>query len=224
MIAIISDVHANYPALAAVLNKIDQLDVSRIICLGDTAGYYSQINECCNELRERDIFTLQGNHDWYLYSGSDCPRSNSATAVIQFQSRIIVSENLQWLGGLPSKARIDGISAVHGGWSDPLEEYVRPSATYFEMIEGEVFVSGHTHHATLWRSGNKQYCNPGSVGQPRDGDWRAAFATWDGESFTLFRVEYDFRETQFHMQKQGFPEFFWRNLEYGIRIGANPAS
>ena len=81
MIGIISDVHGNYSALSRVLARLDALGVSRIICLGDTAGYYCQVNECCDALRERAVFSVMGNHDWYLARQQRCPRSNSANAL-----------------------------------------------------------------------------------------------------------------------------------------------
>lgn len=222
MIALISDVHGNYPALIAVLTEIDRLGISDIVCLGDTAGYYSQINECCDALRGRDVFSLKGNHDWYLTSDAGCPRSDSATRCIEHQASIVTSENAAWLGSLNSAAMINGINAVHGGWNDPVDEYVQPSDEYFRPLDGTTFASGHTHIQTIWSSDNRQYCNPGSVGQPRDGDARAAFATWDGQHFELHRVGYEIGETQFHMRQAGFSDYFWKNLEFGLRIGADP--
>ena len=71
--AFISDIHGNYEALKSVLTEIDRLGVDHIYCAGDVVGYYSQINECCNELRERDIPCVMGNHDWYMAGGGFCP-------------------------------------------------------------------------------------------------------------------------------------------------------
>ena len=68
-IALISDIHGNYEALTAVLAECDRLGVSSIYCLGDVVGYYSQVNECCDELRSRAIPCLMGNHDWYMAGG-----------------------------------------------------------------------------------------------------------------------------------------------------------
>lgn len=219
MIGIISDVHGNYSALRTVLAKLDALGVSRIICLGDTAGYYSQVNECCEALRERNIFSVMGNHDWYLARNERCPRSNSANACLDYQQRVVTSQNLAWLGSLPERSTEDGLSVVHGGWNDPLDEYLRPSQAYFAPLPGRYFASGHTHVQHLWSGEGKAYCNPGSVGQPRDGDPRAAFATWDGEAFNLHRVEYDIGETQLAMKSAGFTPYFYENLDIGSQIG-----
>ncbi|WP_201189766.1 metallophosphoesterase family protein [Pseudomonas fluorescens] len=219
MIGIISDVHGNYSALRTVLARLDGLGVSRIICLGDTAGYYSQVNECCEALRERNVFSVMGNHDWYLARNERCPRSNSANACLDYQHGVITAQNLAWLGSLAERSIQAGVSIVHGGWNDPLEEYLRPSSEYFTPLPGRFFASGHTHVQCLWKDGNKAYCNPGSVGQPRDGDARAGFATWNGESFDLHRVEYDIGETQQAMKKAGFTRYFYENLDQGTQIG-----
>ncbi|MBI6941198.1 metallophosphoesterase family protein [Pseudomonas putida] len=219
MIGIISDVHGNYSALSSVLARLDALGVSRIICLGDTAGYYCQVNECCDALRERAVFSVMGNHDWYLARQQRCPRSNSANACLDYQAGVISEQNLAWLDGLALQAFEQGISLVHGGWNDPLDEYLRPSQAYFDALPGGCFASGHTHVQYLWQGQGKVYCNPGSVGQPRDGDPRAAFATWDGEAFELHRVEYDIAQVQQAMARAGFTSYFYENLDKGTQIG-----
>ena len=222
MIGIISDIHGNFVALKEVLHKLDQLGVSEIVCLGDTAGYYSQINECCVELRERNIPTIMGNHDFYLTTDGICPRSQSATECLAYQAGIIKPTHLHWLAHLPRTAVINGLALVHGGWNDPLEEYMTPSTDYFSNREGLMFASGHTHKQLMWTDGVKHYCNPGSVGQPRDGDPRSSFATFDGQRFNLHRVEYDIPAVQRLMAAVGFSPRIAANLEFGLRIGAVP--
>jgi len=163
MIAIISDIHGNWAALRRVLEEIDHLGIEKIINLGDTAP-------------------LLGNHDFYLVRGLPCHRSRSATACLEHQRRATSASNLAWLAGLPTNLVVDGINCVHGGWSDYLEEYFRPRIGYFDFCDHTVFASGHTHVPIIWVDGPKMYCNPGSVGQPRDGDARASFAVYDGLS------------------------------------------
>lgn len=221
MIGIISDIHGNYVALETVLDQLDRLGVSDIICLGDVGGYYCQINQCCDALRSRNIFTLMGNHDWYLASGNACPRSKSANVCLDFQRRAIDKDHLRWLASLPNTATIQGIRIVHGGWNDPIDEYVTPSAPYFSAVPGGALASGHTHVSRLWSAAGKIYCNPGSVGQPRDGDPRAAFATWDGQSFSLQRIEYDISDIQREMAKAGFDPYYSANLSKGTRIAGH---
>jgi len=219
MIGIISDIHGNHFALSAVLTKLDEMGVSEIICLGDIGGYYCQINECCDSLRSRNIFSLMGNHDWYLATGEGCPRSNSANECLEYQRKVISRSNLDWLASLTPEANIHGINIAHGGWHDPIDEYLKPTIEYFSEIPGRYFASGHTHVQRIWSGEGKCYCNPGSVGQPRDGDPRAAFATWDGRSFFLHRTEYDIQGMQHEMAVAGFPPYYYENLAGGTRIG-----
>lgn len=219
MIALISDIHGNYAALAEVLREIDVLCVDEIVCLGDIGGYYCQINECCYELRSRSIFSLLGNHDHYLANDAACSRSRSANDCLDYQRSVLTDENLQWLRSLQPAATRHGINMVHGGWNDNLEEYMDLVAGYFQSIEGTVFASGHTHVPCIWSDSGKLYCNPGSVGQPRDGDRRASYALWDGEEFTLKRLEYDVAAAQDAMAVAGFDAYFYENLSHGTRIG-----
>jgi len=219
MIAIISDIHGNHAALAAVLDQIRRIGAERIICLGDVGGYYCQINACCEALQENNVLSLMGNHDWYLATGTQCPRSNSANRCLDYQREVISKANLDWLASLKPQAQIDGLNIVHGGWNDPLDEYVVPSIEYFADLPGRFFASGHTHVPCVWSVGGKTYCNPGAVGQPRDGDPRASFAILDHAKFSLDRVEYDIQALQQEMQGAGFEEYFYENLSIGARIG-----
>lgn len=219
MIAIISDIHGNYAALAAVLDELDRIGVERIICLGDVAGYYCQINACCETLQARNIFSHMGNHDWYLATGEPCPRSSSANRCLDYQREVITETNLGWLATLKPQAQVDGLNIVHGGWNDPLDEYLVPSTEYFSQFPGYFFASGHTHVPCIWSGDGKTYCNPGSVGQPRDGDPRASFAIFDKLNFSLRRVEYDFKSLQQEMKNAGFEKYFYENLSIGARIG-----
>ena len=215
--AFISDIHGNYEALKAVLSELDKLDISRVYCAGDIVGYYSQINECCKELRLRGIPSVMGNHDWYMAGGGFCPRSRSVNDCLIYQRGVIEKENLDWLKALPVHIQIDNIHIVHGGWTDPIDEYLKPTQEYFEKLLGEIFVSGHTHIQTLQKFGNKTYCNPGSVGQPRDGDPRAAFAIYDGNNFELHRVEYDMQRVFDLMDAAGFNDYYYGGLKTGAK-------
>jgi putative phosphoesterase len=216
-IAFISDIHGNYEALKSVLAKIDKLGISRVFCAGDIVGYYTQINECCNELKLRGIPNIMGNHDWYMAGGGFCPRSKSVNDCLAYQRGVIEKKNLDWLKSLPIQMQIDNIQMVHGGWADPIDEYLKPTQEYFEKVKGEIFVSGHTHVQTLQKFGNKTYCNPGSVGQPRDGDPRAAFAVYDGKEFELHRVEYEMQKVFDLMEAAGFNDYYYGGLKTGAK-------
>lgn len=222
MIALVSDVHGNLPALQAVLARLDALGVTELLCLGDTAGYAPQVNECCAALRERGATGVRGNHDDYLVTGRSSGRSATVDLCIAYQRTIIEPENLTWLEALPLRRSAHGISLVHGGWADPLEQYLRaPAAADFAGEPGSLFASGHTHIPLLWGDGRIRYCNPGSVGQPRDGDPRASFALFDGEAFRIERVEYDIAATQRVIAAAGLPDYVGLSLPLGLPVGSH---
>lgn len=226
MIGLISDIHGNAVALRAVLSELDALGIQHIICLGDIAGYGPQVNECCQILISRSIPTLIGNHDFYLAFNEPCPRSTSANICLDYQHRIIKPEYKRWLGQNPKYLDLQpDIRMVHGGWNNPIDEYLyelRPS--YFERLEGRHFFSGHTHVQGFWRLGSKTYCNPGSVGQPRDGNPHAAFATLDGDRVNLHRTPYDIDEIANASRQAGYNERLFENLYKGTRVGGKVSS
>lgn len=214
-IAFLSDIHGNYEALKAVLAVIDERKVNKIACAGDIVGYYPQINECCAELRDRHAVCVMGNHDWYMVSGGFCPRSRSVNDCLVYQRKIITEENLAWLSSHPVQARVADVHMVHGGWADPIDEYLKPTAEYFEQVIGKTFLSGHTHYPTVQRFGDKLYCNPGSVGQPRDGDPRASFALYNDGEFEICRVPYDPQPVFALMESAGFNDYYYGGLVTG---------
>ena len=215
MIGIISDIHGNYAALSEVLYELDNMNISEIYCLGDVVGYYTQINECCNELRRRNVKCLMGNHDWYMLAKSFCPRSKSVNDCLAYQKKIITDENLEWISTFSLYYNYENVFMLHGGWSDPIDEYLEPSEEYFCKLEGNIFFSGHTHIQQLCRYGDKTYCNPGSVGQPRDNDNRAAFAVIDKEKIDLCRVEYCIEIVGQLMEEAGFSGYYYGCLKSG---------
>ena len=217
MIAVISDIRGNYEALKQVLRVIDNMSVEQIYCLGDVVGYYTQINECCEELRKRKVRCVMGNHDWYMVSGSNCPRSRSVNDCLAYQRRIITQENKKWLSTFPVILKEYGVTMVHGGWNNPIDEYLEPQEQYFRPLEGRMFVSGHTHVQKIEKYGDIIYCNPGSVGQPRDGDNRAAFAVYDGEEFQLYRVPYNIGKIGELMEMEGFSGYYYGCLNDASR-------
>ena len=221
-IAIISDIHGNYPALVNVLEKIDQLKCDGIYSLGDVCGYYCMVNECIEELRKRNIVNILGNHDYYLVYNVNCPRSNSANDCIKYQRHIISENNYAYIKKSRKYLYLNDnrISLVHGGWNNFLEEYIENiEHGYFKDLEGSFFLSGHTHIQQVKTFNDKTYCNPGSVGQPRDGDRRAAFCVIDENKINTFRVEYDIDKIVFQMEYNGFSDYYYSNLYYGQKIG-----
>lgn len=220
MIAIISDIHANLTALEAVLSDAEKQGCQRYICLGDVAGYYTEINECIEALSAiRELVLIRGNHDQYLISGHGCARSKHVTATLEYQQSVIKPENLSWLKSSQTHHEEEATYYTHGGPQDNLEQYVY-------SVSDEVFpegfsrlVVGHTHVQMELKFGRKTFCNPGSVGQPRDGDPRAAYAIFDNGKFALRRVRYDIKRTQTRTQQAGFPEYSYANLSIGAQVG-----
>ena len=120
MIAIVSDIHRNLPALRAVLDAAGRLGCDRIISLGDVTGYYAEPGKCIDVLIERDAIQLLGNHDSYLVKGTDCPRSRVVNQLLQHQRKAVTQEQIQFLSTLKSRHDEGANSFVHGGWTDPL--------------------------------------------------------------------------------------------------------
>jgi putative phosphoesterase len=224
MIAVISDIHGNYPALQAVLAEIERYGCESIISLGDVAGYYCQINECVDLLRQKNVLNIMGNHDYYMAYNQACPRSNSANVLLQYQRQVITPKNLDWLRHSSPKIESAAVSFVHGGWRDTLDEYLTViTEEYFQGENATHFFSGHTHIQTLKMFSSICYCNPGSVGQPRDKDPRAAFALFDGQEVRLCRVEYNIDEIARAMAQCGFSRYYYEGLYAGVKIGAAPS-
>ncbi|MBE7497023.1 MAG: metallophosphoesterase family protein [Verrucomicrobiaceae bacterium] len=219
-IAIISDVHGNYPALSKVLEEIDRMGCERIISLGDVTGYYAEPAACLDALRKRQAVQLLGNHDWYLATGASCERSRLVASLIHHQRNQIQGERLEFLKSLGSRHDEGEMTFVHGSWKDNIDEYIYQVGP--EMLPpGYTYCfAGHTHVQFLTQFGGQFFCNPGSVGQPRDGDARAAFATLDSGAITLHRVAYDIDATVHSMKKAGYDNpRLWESLYIGAQIG-----
>jgi len=220
MIAILSDIHGNLPALKASLSVIDELGCERIISLGDVTGYYAEPDKCIDLLLERNAIQLLGNHDEYLVSGSACPRSKLVSELMKHQRKVVTKKQIEYMSSLHSRYDEDETSFVHGGWRNPLDQYLYTVSSDSFPDDKKNFFSGHTHVQILAKFNNKTYCNPGSVGQPRDGDSRAAFAILKDNEISLHRAEYDIDATVNAMKKAGFTEKkLWENLYIGAQIG-----
>ena len=218
MIGFISDIHGNYAALCSVLEELDRLGCGTIYSLGDVAGYYPAVNECCEALRKRNIVNLMGNHDQYLLTGSSCGRSRSVDMAIAYQAKIIDEKNLNWLSKSPLSVRTDYFFACHGGPEDYLDQYLSSPPFPIDEKTG-LFLSGHTHKALIWQHNNCYYCNPGAVGQPRDGDPRASFAVLDDNgTISIHRVKYDIDATAKLSKEAGFFPAFYDCLYEGAKI------
>lgn len=223
MIAILSDIHGNLPALESVLEDMRRYPVTEILSLGDVSGYYPFINETIALLREHRARNLIGNHDRYIIDDTDCPRSRSANLALAYQRSVITEEHRRWLAQSLPSLHDEEASYVHGGWHDPEDEYLyRISPAYFASLPQRFFFCGHTHVQVSFSFPNGQvFTNPGSVGQPRDGIADAAYALFDTTTkrIVLRRVAYDIDRVAYEMKRLGFEEKFYENLYRGTRIG-----
>ena len=221
-LAIISDVHANYFALKAVLKDIESNGIHSVICLGDMVGYGSMPNECITELRSRNIKCLLGNHDSYLIGDTNCERSNTVVDIINRHKAEVSYENKHWLSNLKSRYFFEKKLFVHGGPDDHLDQYIYSvSKELFKVLPPEIkiLICGHTHVQTLNTLGDFTFLNPGSVGQPRDGDNRASYAIFDEDEIYLKRVPYDVQAAMDDASDKGYPPQCYLNLMDGAQIG-----
>lgn len=218
MTGFISDIHGNAAALRAVLRELENMGCKSIYSLGDVAGYYPAVNECCDMLRERNIPNLLGNHDRYLLTGQSCGRSRSVDLAIAYQRTVITEENLAWLSESALTLRTETFFACHGGPEDPVEQYLLAPPYPLDEETG-FFLSGHTHVPVIWSENGLTYCNPGAVGQPRDGDPRASFAVLDDSGMIrICRTAYPVDETAELSRDAGFFPAFYECLYRGEKI------
>ena len=225
--AFISDIHGNYPALCAVLKYCRENKVSSIYCLGDLVGYYSQINEVINTMRDLGIPCIMGNHDYAMaFNNGKIDRSKTCTNVLMRQLNYISPKNLEFIRTLPDqmKINIDGetVWCIHGGINNHIDEYVNVlDDAYFANLPQNVsfVITAHNHKATVLNLNQIKYANSGSVGQPRDHDPRASFVILENHSFDIVRVEYDINKVVEKMRENGFPDYISDVLYTGSRIG-----
>ena len=226
-LAFISDIHGNYPALKAVLQDIDTLNVDKIYCLGDLVGYYSQINEVINTIKLRKIECILGNHDYAMIHNSGViERSKTCTNVLTKQLEYINTENLDFIRKLNTSITVHAgdysIFAVHGGLNDYVDEYLSElSENYFDKLDKTIthVITGHNHLPKVERYGNILYANSGSVGQPRDYNPMAGYVIFEKGIFTIRRVSYNVDETIQQMKIDGFPDYIAEILRKGCTIG-----
>lgn len=223
MRALISDIHANLAALEAVLADIAARGVTDILSMGDVVGYGGEPNECISLLRQHTDTNILGNHDNYITTGQNCDRSKVVASIIDRHRPEISDDNLAWLQRSVTHIREGDVLWVHGGPNDPTDEYLTEvGADTFPDGVATLF-AGHTHVQTTLAFENKMFCNPGSVGQPRDGDPRAAWALWHGDQIELCRTAYDIERTVSVMRDKGYEEFMWKGLYEGAQLGGRVA-
>lgn len=237
-VGLLSDVHANLVALEAVLAALGKVDALWVT--GDTVGYGPDPGDTLALLRERGALLVQGNHDRAVATGEGLEFFHDRAAdAAKLHQRWLSSEDRDALAALPTVVRADRFTLCHGSLRDPLWEYVttaRVAGATLKLAETDHCCNGHTHipalfqlagdsarathitEATVYRLEERTLINAGSVGQPRDGDPRAAYAVLDtgAGTATFYRASYRIDETQRRIRARGLPEMFAERLAFGV--------
>ena len=239
LVAVVSDIHSNLPALESTLDAIGEYD--QLWVLGDIVGYGPHPDAVVERLRAEDAVAVQGNHDAAALGRIPTGTFNDlARAAVAWTAKTMKPENLDWLAELP-EIRVEGdFTLAHGSPRDPIWEYLFtiPAARInLAAFETPYCLVGHTHHQLTFRDDKGQVeallakdgasltlderrciLNPGSVGQPRDGDPRACAMTIDTETAQVkwLRIEYDIGQTQAAIRALPLPERLADRLEMGV--------
>jgi putative phosphoesterase len=225
-VAVITDIHANLPALQATLARIDELSIERVYCGGDLVGYGPHPNEVCALIQERAIPAIYGNYDYAIARDLD----DCGCAYITPHDRALGQESVQWtlahtddaskafMRELPFDLRFEvGDAPVHLVHGSPrkVNEYLfedKPARLYERLAAAEqarALVFGHTHKPWVREHGGVLFVNCGSVGKPKDGDARGAFAVLEpagsGVAVTIERVRYDAEAVAAEVRDAGLP-------------------
>ncbi|HEY4779369.1 MAG TPA: metallophosphoesterase family protein [Solirubrobacterales bacterium] len=242
--AIISDVHSNQPALETVFAAIDEAGVEEIWCLGDVVGYGAQPDACADLIQQRCDVCLAGNHDLAVLDRLDLATfSETAAVAVEWTQENASAATLDFLRGLEPAGTRAGIGLAHGSPNDPIWEYVlsvEQAEAGLDAQTERIGLIGHSHIALFFtrpdggRAGDAQgaqagdgallglesgewLLNPGSVGQPRDSDPRAAWLELDTEQLTahFHRVPYDVATAAQTILAAGLPSQLAERLEVG---------
>jgi predicted phosphodiesterase len=239
-VAVISDIHANLHALEAVAEAIEREQPDAVWCLGDLVGYGPQPNACCAWAAERTALCLAGNHDLGVLGVLDLADFSPDAEAAAAWTRTVLDEAVRdYLAGLQSSTEQEGIGLFHASPRDPVWEYVltweaardaiRDAGTDvtivghshipLAIVEGRGPIGGHAAGGTeLDLTAGRWLLNPGSVGQPRDGDPNAAWLLLDldGRHASFRRVPYDVARTQAEIREHGLPDALAERLAHGV--------
>lgn len=241
---VISDIHANLTAFEAVLENAGTLgrDYDFVWCLGDVVGYGPDPNECVDLLRSMPHLCLAGNHDWAALGRLDIRTFNAdARKAATWTRETLTKENLAYLEALPTTFVLGDFTLAHGSPREPVWEYILDpliASLNFPHYQTPYCLVGHTHTPVIFEligdsgecrpvppsygekvhfDGKRRIINPGSVGQPRDSDPRAAYAILDVERliWEQYRIPYDISAVQERMHQADMPERLITRLDHG---------
>ncbi len=243
-IALISDIHSNLEALTVILDDIHRRRPDTVWCLGDIAGYNADPDRCCELVRVTAEITIMGNHDGAATAFLEPSHFNEvAKEAVMWDRKVMRRENIEYLMSLKSAVVIDEeVLLVHGSPSDPEKYIMSDTQVKEEMdfmvrhLERRIGFFGHTHFPVVHEMNGKgvlhttkgagkvrlkedasYLINPGSVGQPRDGDTRSSYLIFDRGEMTVefVRLEYDIPTVQEKILKAGLPPFLAERLSNG---------
>jgi len=239
-VAVLSDIHGNLHALRAVLDAVAAEEVDALWCLGDLVGYGPRPNECCEQVERAASLCLAGNHDLAVLGRIPLEDfTDEAAAAARWSQSVLSGDARAYLERLQSLGSTEDVELFHASPRDPVWEYVlgeEAALAAFHLTSAPVVLVGHSHVALAFvledgavdgavvpggaeidLADGRFILNPGSVGQPRDGDPRAAYGIVDVEArrVDLFRVEYPIEVTQEKMQAAGLPAPLIRRLSTG---------
>ena len=240
-VLVISDVHGNFEALKSVIHESSALKWTEIWFLGDLGGYGPQPQECFDLLRQYKTAMLTGNHDLYLTGRLEGSFFSDDTIHALISGRGFLNPmTLDILRDLPDHQRRKGITLVHGSPIKPATDYILNEADAyqcFSAFKGNCCLFGHTHvqgyyelseltvkgrkpepGEIIYYKNSRILVNPGSIGQPRDNDPRAAWCLLDTKKKEVHfhRTEYDIQKTQEAMEARKLSSFMIERLEKGI--------
>jgi len=240
-VAVISDVHGNWHALEAVLEDVEREQPDELWCLGDLVGYGPRPNPCCAAVERRASICLAGNHDLGVLGEIDLEEfSGDAVAAARWTRGVLAEGSRSFLESLRPQGEREGVELFHASPRDPVWEYVLSAdvaRAAFELTGSPLVLVGHSHvplaitleddmvDGGLAEGGTelplgpgRRLLNPGSVGQPRDGDPRAAWLLLDleRETASFRRVEYDVASTQEEIRERELPDALAQRLAHGV--------
>lgn len=230
-ILLLADIHSNWPALSAIDEDFDMC-----LFLGDAVDYATTPVPCIDWLRKHATYQVRGNHDHSVAQRVTVRPGGTfrkmAAAMRPYHFDVLTDEHLTWLARMPVTQHLNigshSFLLVHATPRDPMDEYVASVKdqweTRLEHVNVDFVCVGHTHVPMKLELENTKVINPGSVGQPRDGDPRAAYAVIEDGEVDFRRVEYDIDRTIQDMADAGLDDSIVRKAEIVLRSGGNPAS
>jgi diadenosine tetraphosphatase ApaH/serine/threonine PP2A family protein phosphatase len=236
--AIFGDIHANWEALMTVMGDAQEQECTNFVCVGDVVGYNANPTECLEFVKALNCPVVKGNHDEEATQDRTLDELNPlAESALLWTRQQLSNENKQWLRELKLVRQVKDFTIVHatldspGSWAYVANRFDAMASFSYQLTP--LCFYGHTHAPRIYekddtvrclrdtdttlRRNVKYFINVGSVGQPRDGDWRASYAVYDVEKQTvnIRRLEYDLRTAQQKIRDAGLPTILAERLALG---------